>query len=72
MEAIRRNPRFADIDFSSLRMLTTGSSVVPVDLIAAFEERDVSVVQVYGSTETCPIAAYQRPGEGRTMPLSTA
>jgi fatty-acyl-CoA synthase len=28
-------------------------------------------VQVYGSTETCPIAAYQRPGEGGTLPLST-
>ena len=29
------------------------------------------MVQVYGSTETCPIAAYQRPGEGRTNPAST-
>ena len=29
----------------------------PVELIAAYEDKGISVVQVYGSTETCPIAA---------------
>lgn len=75
MDALRRHPRWAQADLSSLRMLTTGSSVVPVELIGRFEDRGVSVVQVYGSTETCPIAAYQRPGEGgpcRTAPAGPA
>jgi fatty-acyl-CoA synthase len=71
MDALRHQPRWTDADLSSLRMLTTGSSVVPLELIQCFEDRGVSVIQVYGSTETCPIAAYQRPGEGRTLPLST-
>lgn len=71
MEAIMREPGWAGADLSSLRMLSTGSSVVPTGLISAFEARGVPVVQVYGSTETCPIAVYQKPGEGRTHPLST-
>lgn len=71
MEAIMREPGWADADLSSLRMLSTGSSVVPTGLISAFEARGVPVVQVYGATETCPIAVYQQPGEGRTHPLST-
>lgn len=60
-----------DADLSCLRMVTTGSSIVPVPLIAAIEARGVPVVQVYGSSETSPIAAYQRPGEGRTHPHAT-
>ena len=71
MQALMAQPRWADADLSSLRMITTGSTIVPVDLITAYEARGLPVVQVYGSTETCPIAAYQRPGEGRTNPSST-
>ena len=71
MQALMAQPRWADADLSSLRMVTTGSTIVPVDLIASYEARGLPVVQVYGSTETCPIAAYQRPGEGRTNPSST-
>ncbi len=71
MQAIMAQREFETTDFSSLRMLSTGSTVVPVELIAAFEAKDISVVQVYGSTETCPIATYQRPGDGRTKPSSS-
>ena len=56
---------------SSLRMITTGSMIVPLPLIAAYEDEGISVVQVYGSTETCPVAAYTRPGEGKSNPRST-
>jgi len=51
-----------------LRALTTGSTQVPQGLVDAFTARGVPVLQVYGSTETCPIAVYtrlngdQRPG----------
>ena len=52
-------------------MVTTGSMIVPLPLIAAWEDKGVPVVQVYGSTETCPVAAYTRPGEGKSNPRST-
>lgn len=71
MQALVAAPSWRDADLSSLRMLTTGSTVVPLELIATFEARGVPIVQVYGATETCPIAAYQRPGEGVTHPRST-
>ncbi len=71
MQAVLQMPDWADADLSSLRMVTTGSMIVALPLIAAWEERGVPVVQVYGSTETCPVAAYTRPGEGRSNPRST-
>lgn len=71
MMAVMKQSGWERADTSSLRMLTTGSMVVPVELIAAFEAKGISVVQVYGSTETCPIAAYSRPGEGKSNPYST-
>jgi fatty-acyl-CoA synthase len=42
--------------------VTTGSTIVPQPLIDAIEARGVPVLQVYGSTETCPVAVYQRLG----------
>lgn len=71
MMAVMKLPGWRRADTSSLRMLTTGSMVVPVELIAAYEDKGISVVQVYGSTETCPVAAYSQPGEGRSNPHST-
>ncbi|HEX8664402.1 MAG TPA: AMP-binding protein [Beijerinckiaceae bacterium] len=58
MQALIGHPAFAKTDLSSLRALTTGSTIVPQNLIDAFEARGVPVLQVYGSTETCPIAIY--------------
>jgi len=54
------HPRWPSADLSSLRMITTGSSIVPDKLIRAVHERGVPLVQVYGATETCPIATYQK------------
>ncbi len=71
MTALTGDPAWEAADFSCLRMLTTGSTIVPVELIARFEARGISVIQVYGSTETCPIATYQRPGDCRTRPDAT-
>jgi fatty-acyl-CoA synthase len=52
------HPRWNSADLSSLRMITTGSTVVAEHVIRAVHERGVPLVQIYGSTETCPIAAY--------------
>jgi fatty-acyl-CoA synthase len=56
MAAVIGHPQWMGTDLSSLRLLNTGSMVVPVSLIAAFHARGVPVGQVYGSTETAPIA----------------
>jgi fatty-acyl-CoA synthase len=58
MAALIAHPAWTTTDLSSLRMVATGSMIVPVPLIEAFHARGVPVVQVYGSTETAPIAIY--------------
>lgn len=56
MRAVIDHPDWARTDLSSLKMLNTGSMVVPESLIHAFHARAVPVGQIYGSTETSPIA----------------
>ncbi len=56
MRAVIGHPDWARTDLSSLRLLNTGSMVVPDSLIRTFHERGVAVGQIYGSTETAPIA----------------
>lgn len=60
LEAMLAHPRWNGADLSSLRMITTGSMIVPERLIRAVHARGVPLVQVYGATETCPIAACQQ------------
>jgi fatty-acyl-CoA synthase len=69
MQAVIGHPDWAKTDLSSLRMLNTGSMVVPESLIRAFHARKVPVGQIYGATETAPLAAvlmahdaYAKPG----------
>ncbi len=71
IQAIVAQPQWANTDLSSLRVLTTGSTQVPVPLIDAVEERGVPVLQVYGSTETCPVAVYTRVGGDLSRKTST-
>jgi fatty-acyl-CoA synthase len=63
LTALMEHPRWQAADLSSLRMLTTGSTIVPETFVRRVHERGVPLVQVYGSTETCPIAAYLRVEE---------
>ncbi|MDE2378759.1 AMP-binding protein [Bradyrhizobium sp.] len=53
-------PRWQQADLSSLRVVTTGSTIIPASFVQKVHERGLRLIQVYGSTETCPIAAYQR------------
>jgi fatty-acyl-CoA synthase len=69
--AVIADPAFAGADLSSLRAVATGSTYVPQPLVDALEGRGVPVLQVYGSTETCPISIYTRIGGERTRPGST-
>lgn len=71
MQALIDHPAWPDTDLSSLRMVTTGSTIVPHGLINAFHDRGVPVIQVYGTTETGPIAAYLRVEQARDHVGST-
>ncbi len=59
MEPLKKNEKFAQCDFSTFRNMTTGSCVVPDDMTAFWHDRNIPLLQVYGSSETCPIAIHQ-------------
>jgi len=71
IQAAIDHPDWADTDLSSLRILTTGSSIVPLHLIDAVQARGIPVCQTYGLTETAPVSIYQKPGDGLRKPRST-
>jgi fatty-acyl-CoA synthase len=62
IQAVSEHPAWAAADLSSLKAVATGSTIVAPHLIERFVARGVPVLQVYGSTETCPIAVYTRLG----------
>src|SRR6202035_307 len=62
IQAVTDHPDWASTDLSSLKAVSTGSTIVPPHLIERFVARGVPVLQVYGSTETCPVAVYTRLG----------
>jgi fatty-acyl-CoA synthase len=76
MSAVIGHPGWPGSDLSSLKILSSGSMVVPDSLIRAFHERGVPVGQIYGATETAPIAtallkddAMRKPGSaGKPVP----
>jgi fatty-acyl-CoA synthase len=70
IQAMIEHPDWHATDISSLRAVTTGSTQVPQPLIEAVEARGIPVLQVYGATETCPIAVYTRLG-GDLMPTGS-
>jgi fatty-acyl-CoA synthase len=70
MSALIRHPRWAAADLSCLRAAGAGSSDVPVELIEAFHAKGVPVQQVYGSTETAPIAIAQTRDQALAAPGS--
>jgi fatty-acyl-CoA synthase len=62
IQAVTDHPAWSATDLSSLKAISTGSTIVPQFLMDRFIGRGVPVLQVYGSTETCPIAVYTRLG----------
>lgn len=62
IQAVTDHPAWETTDVSSLKAVSTGSTIVPPHLIERITSRGVPVLQVYGSTETCPIAVYTRLG----------
>ena len=61
MRYIDQNP----VDFSSLRLVTSGGSAVPRSLIEAFRDKaHVALIQGWGMTETSPVCTLGIPPRG--------
>ena len=60
LKAMVEAPGWEDADLTSLRAVSIGSTDVPVELIEKIHARGIPLVQIYGATETGPIAIYQR------------
>ena len=58
LDALAAHPAWVGTDLSSLRSITTGSTIVPMRNFVTVHARGVPLIQVYGSTETGPIATY--------------
>jgi fatty-acyl-CoA synthase len=58
MQALVNHPRWRDASLEQVRSVTTGSTFVPHSLIEQFHAKSLPVIQVYGATETAPIAVY--------------
>ena len=71
LDMMMTHRRWAGADFSGLRMITTGSTIVPRHVIHAVHAKGVPLVQVYGSTETCPIAVYLKAADAHRKVGST-
>jgi fatty-acyl-CoA synthase len=71
IQAMIEHPRWEATKLDSLRAVTTGSTQVPQRLVDAITARGVPVLQVYGATETCPVAVYTRFSGDWRRPGST-
>ncbi len=70
MKALIDLPNWQEVDYSSLRAIAAGSSIISTELINIFEEKNLPVIQIYGSTESGPISVYQRSGDRTYIPGS--
>ncbi|MGB0865379.1 MAG: class I adenylate-forming enzyme family protein [Granulosicoccaceae bacterium] len=61
LQALVEHEMWSQIDKRSLRVVSIGSTDVPTQLIEAVHASGIPVIQIYGATETSPIAMYQRP-----------
>lgn len=59
MAAIAAHGRWHDTDISSLRCVTTGSTMVQMPLLSLWHDHGIPVIQIYGCTESGPIAIHQ-------------
>ena len=60
LSALIMHEDWQQVDISSLKMVSIGSTDVPRALIDAVHDRNIPLVQIYGATETSPIAIYQK------------
>lgn len=62
MPGLRGLPDWEQSDLSSLRSVMTGSTSIPDEMTRYWHNKGIPLLQVYGATETCPIAIHQVAG----------
>ncbi len=62
MPSLRDLPDWEDADLSSLRSVLTGSTTIVDDMTRYWHGRGIPLMQMYGASETCPIAIHQMAG----------
>jgi fatty-acyl-CoA synthase len=70
LTVLKDHPGFAAADLSSLRMITTGSQIVPPRLIEIWHAKGVPLGQIYGMTELTSIAVALGAADARRKPGS--
>ncbi|MBS0614863.1 MAG: AMP-binding protein [Proteobacteria bacterium] len=70
LTAILDMPTWNPAQLRSLRMITTGSTIITEQFARKINSFGIPLAQVYGSTETGPAAAYQRAGDAMLRPGS--
>ena len=60
LQAMVDSPAWPSADLKALRAFSIGSTDVPTGLVETAYARGIPLVQIYGATETGPIAIYQR------------
>jgi fatty-acyl-CoA synthase len=60
--ALTSHPDWDAVELSSLRLVVTGSTIVPRRAVEPWQRKGVSVTQGYGMTETCVTATAMPPG----------
>jgi len=62
MPALRSLPDWERSDFSGLRSVLTGSTTIPDEMTRYWHGKGIPLLQVYGASETSPIAIHQSMG----------
>lgn len=60
LQSMLASPGWPKTRVPSMRTFSIGSTDVPVSLISSIHEQGYPLIQVYGATETGPVAIYQR------------
>ncbi len=60
LQALLDDAAWDNTKLSALRVISIGSTDVPVPLIQQVHSNNIPLIQVYGATETSPVAIYQQ------------
>jgi fatty-acyl-CoA synthase len=58
MPVLRALPDWEKTDVSCLRSVMTGSTNIPDEMTRYWHDRNIPLLQMYGATETCPVAIH--------------
>ena len=59
LQAMLGLPEWDELDLRDMRAVAIGSTDVPIELIAALQDRQIPALQIYGATESGPISIFQ-------------